>query len=114
MALNLGRLRHMVTIQQRVASEDAAGQPSSAWQEVATVWADIRLLSGLESIRANQDASIVRASIRIRHTQALQASLSPAMRVLHGTTVYQITAILPDLAARAHIDLTCEAVHGSV
>lgn len=32
------------------------------------------------------------------------------MRVLHGETVYQIKAVLPDEARRDHVDLVCEVV----
>jgi len=32
------------------------------------------------------------------------------MRVVHGSTVYEIKAALPDLQTRAYLDLVCEAV----
>lgn len=109
-----GKLRSRVIIQVRSTGADDAGQPVTTWQDYTTVWADIRLLSGLETIRADQGASITKASIRIRYTAALAAGITPAMRVVEGTTVYQITAVLPDVARHVYIDLPCEQVYGSV
>lgn len=99
-------LRHRVRIEQHTTARDAAGQPTNAWVTVATLWADIRLLGGLESIKAGAVTEKVRASIRIR----TRAGIDSGMRVVHGAKVYQIEAVLPDLEDRRHIDLVCEAV----
>lgn len=99
-----GRLKHLVTIQRRAKGSDAAGQPSTHWELVAKVWSDIRTTSGLESIKSGATTSLVQASIRIRW----RGDITSAMRVLHGTTVYEIKAVLPG-AGRDYIDLVCEA-----
>lgn len=100
------KLQYRVRIERRPAARDAAGQPIEVtdWPEVATVWADIRLLGGLETIKAGAVTEKVRASIRIR----TRAGLNSGMRVVHGAKVYQIETVLPDLADRRHIDLVCE------
>lgn len=94
-----------VTLQQPATGEDAAGQPSTSWSDVATLWANIRLQSGLETIKAGAEKSIVRASVRIRYRTGITAG----MRILHGTTAYNIEAVLPDPGKR-HVDLVCEVV----
>lgn len=99
-------LRHKVSIQAPSNSRDAAGQPIEGWAEIAAPWADIRVLGGLETIKAGAVTPQVKASIRIRYRTDIDAS----MRVVHGATVYQVQAVLPDLARRQYVDLVCEAL----
>ena len=101
-------MNRVVVIQTPTATQDAAGQPIPTWATLATVWANIRHLSGVESIKADAESSTVKASIRIRRGVAVDAS----MRVVHGATNYQIRAVVPDEIDRDKIDLVCEVVHG--
>lgn len=104
--MDAGRLSRKVIIEQHVAGQDALGQPTATWETVATVWADIRHQGGLESIKAGADTSIVKASIRIRYRNGINAG----MRVKHGSDIYDIKAVLPDAAKREHVDLVGERV----
>jgi SPP1 family predicted phage head-tail adaptor len=106
--LNAGTLNRRVTIRQQSTVQDEIGQPMQAWTDVATVWANIRHPNGSESIQADRDVSIVRASIRIRR----RTDVTAAMRVHHGAAVYEIKAVLPDEEDRDRIDLSCEVVNG--
>ena len=85
-----GDLNSRVTIRKRVGT-GSLGQPSNTWEDVATVWANIRHLNGAESIRAGAITSIVNASIRIRN----RAGVTAAMRVVHAGVNYEIQAVLP-------------------
>jgi SPP1 family predicted phage head-tail adaptor len=107
--LRSGSLNRRVILQQQSVTQDAAGQPVNTWVDVATVWASVLLLSGLETIKADRPASIVKASIRIRH----RAGVNAGMRVLVGTAVYEVMAVLPDESKHIHIDLACESRGGS-
>lgn len=100
-----GTLSQRIDIERRALGTDAWGQPVQAWEWVASRWADVRLLAGLEAIKAGADVSTVRASIRIRWLAGIDAG----MRVRHSGLIYNITAVLPD-PERAFVDLTCEAV----
>lgn len=101
-----GRLNRRITIQQRTATHDALGQPLETWSAVATIWADIRHPSGIETVKAAADISIVKASIRIR----FRSDITADMRVAHGADIYNIKAVLPDHAGREYLDLICERV----
>lgn len=104
--MDIGKLNCLVAIQSPSDAQDAAGQPTDAWSTLASVWANIRHLSGVESIKAGADASVVKASIRIRR----RTDVTAAMRVVHGSVVYQVKAVLPDEESREHVDLLCEVV----
>lgn len=46
--MQAGKLRHRVTLQGLVETQDpSTGAISKSWLDVATVWADVRFLSGL-------------------------------------------------------------------
>lgn len=104
--MQAGKLNQRVTIQKLTSGQDAIGQPVTTWEAVATVWANIRYKSGLETIKADAETSIAKASIRIRR----RTDVTAGMRVSHGTTVFDILAVLPDESSRSHVDLVCEVV----
>lgn len=100
------KLTTRLLIQRPLGGQDTSGEPIVGWQDVGRVWADFRLLGGLETIKADALVSIVRASARIRWRTDLDAS----MRVLVGADVYTVKAVLPDEAGRTHVDLVLERV----
>jgi len=104
--MQAGQLRDRVVIQQKTSGTDAWGAPlPEAWADYASLWSNIRHLSGTESIKAGADTSIVKASIRIRW----RTDITAGMRVLHGAAVYDIEAVLPG-ARREYVDLQAKRV----
>ena len=104
--MQAGRLNRRVTLQSPSQSVDEIGQPIPGWTDVATVWGDIRLKSGLESIKAGASVSVVQASVRIRYRSGVNAG----MRLVHNLVAYDIKAVMPDIGGREYFDLVCEAV----
>lgn len=102
--LQAGKLNSLVTIQKPGVGRDELGQPIEGWMDVANVWANISHKSGLETIRADAPVSSVRASIRVRYRTDMDAT----MRVVHGATVYDVLAVMPDATGRQYTDLVCE------
>ena len=102
--MTAGTLNSRVSIQQRTGAADALGQPTETWAELAAVWAEIRHPSGVQQIKAGAEVSAVRASIKVRQRD----DVTPAMRVVHGATSYDIKAVLPDEVGRAFMFLVCE------
>lgn len=101
-----GLLNRRVTIQKLAVGQDAIGQPVTTWTDLATVWASVVYLQGLETIKGDADTSVKKASIRIRR----RTDVTAAMRVLLGATVFEIKAALPDEQDRERTDLACEVV----
>lgn len=104
--MQAGRLNRRCQLQSPSQSVDELGQPIPGWTDVATVWADIRMKSGLESIKAGAPVSTVQASIRIRYL----AGVNAGMRVVHNLVAYEIKAVMPDVSGRVFLDLACEVV----
>lgn len=97
----------LVTIKAPPTAQDALGQPTGAWTTVATSWANVRYLSGSESIKAGADTASAKASIRLR---SYRSDITAAMRVELGATVFQINVVMPDEDGRQFTDLACEVI----
>ena len=101
-----GLLNSRVVVQQQSTTQDALGQPLNTWSTFATVWANVRHTSGVESIKADALTPVVRASIRVRY----RGDLTAAMRVVHGSTTYNVVAVMPDIGGKEYVDLACEVL----
>lgn len=99
-------LTSRITLQQRGAGVDALGEASGAWTDIATVWGEIRHLNGMETLKAGAEKSVVRASIKVNR----RAGITNGMRALHGTTAYDVDAVLPDEVDRRFMFLTCTLI----
>ena len=105
--MQAGRLNRRCTLQAPGTTQDELGQPIPGWTDVATVWGDVRLRSGLESIKAGAVVSTVQASVRIRYRTGITAG----MRVLVGSVPYEVLAVQPDVGGREYVDLVCQVVN---
>ena len=105
--MQAGRLNRRCTLQAPGTATDELGQPIPGWTDVATVWGDVRLRSGLESVKAGAVVSTVQASVRIRYRKGINAG----MRVLVDSVPYEVVAVQPDVGGREYVDLVCQVVN---
>lgn len=106
--MKAGQLRHRVALQDRVSTVDEIGQPSSSWLTTATVWADVRYLSGLSAIKSGADVSVSKCSIRMR-----QRAVNAGQRIVYGNEVFEIDAVLPD-GKREFVDCVARVINADV
>ena len=95
MALQAGKLRHRITIQQLMQGgyDPMTGDESNPdWEDVATVWAAIEPLSVREFIESKSKQVEVTARITIRY----RAGLTADMRIVHKGLVYNPQGFLTD------------------
>ena len=105
--MQAGRLNTRFTLQTPATGQDAVGQPTTTWTDLSLLWGNVRMVSGLETIKAGADTSVLKASIRVRAGIAFNAS---QRLVADDGTVFEIQAVLPDRATRQHVDLVCKVV----
>ena len=105
--MQAGRLNRRCVLQTPGTAQDELGQPIPGWTDVATVWADIRMKSGLEAIKAGAPVSVVQASIRVRY----RAGITAGMRIVHNLQAFNIVAVMPDVGGREYVDLIAEVVN---
>lgn len=116
MALAAGRLRHRISIQRPLNTQDpVTGEMSLTWEDVATnVAAEIAPLSVKEFIASQQMQSDITTRIVIRHRRGLTAD----MRILHSVNVYARDSagnLVPDSNGSSvvdHVDTTVYNPHG--
>ena len=66
------RLKDRVTLLQRQSGQDALGQPAQCVALTSPrLWADVRFVSGIETIKAGREISTSRASVRIRRRSGI-------------------------------------------
>lgn len=100
--MRAGMLRHRVTFQTKGGSAGAYGEPASTWSALAGVWARVEPLGGAEQFDAAQERVAIKTKITTRRIDTL-ASTTPfpeKMRILWGTRVYNIEALLNDKSDR--------------
>ena len=107
--MDIGKLNKRIVIQIQSATYDAAGQQVESWSTFATVWANIKHNSGLETIKSDALASSVKSSMRIRYL----AGVNAGMRVVYSGIQYEITAVLPHVNEKRYIDLICRIINGT-
>ena len=99
------QLNHRVLVEKPKQGKDAAGQPLKGWDPVGYRWADVKVLTGMATISAGAESSVVKAAIRFNHGTALDAS----MRITYDGVAYGIQAVLQD-ASRRYVDCSCQGV----
>lgn len=70
--MNIGKLRHRITLLRQVNEVNDYGASTQTWKRVATVWADVRPLSGREYFSAQQVQSEVTTQIWLRHIEGIK------------------------------------------
>ena len=103
--MKAGQLRHRCEIQTRLDTVDSIGQPSTSWLTTATVWADVRYLSGLSAIKSGADVSVSKCSIRMR-----KRAVNAGQRIVYGDEVFEIDAVLPD-GRREYLDCVVRVIN---
>lgn len=104
--MQAGRLNRRIIIQQKAVTQDPYGEEVVTWGTWKAVWANIRPMSGYQYLQASAqtvEAKVV-TEIRIRFLSGIN---NETMRVLHGTAVYEIEAVLHEEERRRQMRLMC-------
>lgn len=98
-------LNQRITLLRRATGVDSLNQPIDTWAALPDLFADVRFQSGMETLRAGAEVSVLRASIRVR----ARADIDSGMRARYLNTDFDIKAVVPDSADRRFMFLICEA-----
>ena len=104
--MDTGSLNKRIQIEKRGQEQDAAGQPVAGWVPHVKLWANIRHVNGVQTIKAGAPTTVLQASMRIRY----RTDVDESMRVIFKGKVYEIKAAIPDEVTREHVDLVCEVL----
>lgn len=110
--MRAGQLRHRVTIQYRTETQNATGEVTWTWSDLATVWASIEPISGREFFSSQQVQSSVTTRIRVRHRTDVNAKMrvkytrDPSSSPLK-VAYYAIEAVIPVQERHREVHLMC-------
>ncbi|MGE0187646.1 MAG: phage head closure protein [Hyphomonadaceae bacterium] len=109
MALQIGTLRHRVTIQAASEAQNAIGEMVETWVEYTTVWGRVEKLSGNRLFAAAQMEEPVTGVITIRYTDGI----TPKMRAVVGGKTYDIRHAIDRAGRRQALEImVSEALNG--
>lgn len=102
----IGPMRHKVVIEKLPDTDTQAtsGEVSSSFEELSTVHAAIRPMSGKEKERAQHLDAKVTHKITLRFLD----DVTPKMRILFGTRVFNIIDTLNIDERGRYLELTCQ------
>lgn len=85
-----GKLRHTVTLQSLVETQDSYGSAVQSWADYATVRASVEPLQGREYFASQQVRAEATTRFRIRYL----SGVLPTMRVVFDGRAYNIESII--------------------
>ncbi len=105
--MNAGRLRHVVTVQAAVDTQDqATGSIERTWSTLGTVRADVQPGSGRESVFGGMLLSEHDTVITVRYSP-LSAQITATHRLLHQGTIFNINRIAHKDLGQREIEIRC-------
>jgi SPP1 family predicted phage head-tail adaptor len=87
--MEIGKLRHRITLQQPVAGTNAIDEVTTTWADVVTIWGAVEPNTGTWYFAAKQANSKVDGRVRIRYR-----AVDPTWRIKFGDRYLSIISIL--------------------
>ncbi len=104
--MKIGKLRHRITIQEKVTVPDGYGGVTSTWKDMATVWSSVEPLKGRELYAAQQVKTELSHRVRIRY----MSGIKPEMRIAFDNRTFEIEAIIDPEERHESLELLCSEV----
>ena len=101
--MKAGSLRHVITLQEPVETQNDYGEPVTSWQDVLSCRASIEPLSAREFFASQQTKADVTHKVRLRYLPVV-----PTMRLLFGTRVFNISSALNREERGIELELLCK------
>ncbi|CDG86910.1 phage head closure protein [Xenorhabdus bovienii] len=101
--MQAGRLRNRITLQNFIQVNLPSGQRMEEWQDKATVWAEVKHISGRELLASGAALSEATVRIWLRY----RIDVTSASRIVFKGQVYDIQAVIPDVKC-TQLELLCK------
>ena len=106
--MDIGRFDKRITIQTRSATLDDYGQQIDSWSDLATLWANIKPISGREKLKAGQVDSILTHTVAVRYNVSLTPPrVVDAWRIVYNGRYFNITSSMDLNEDRKYIIFDC-------
>lgn len=97
-------MRHRLTVQEPVETQNETGEYDITWTTVGTVWGAIEPMKGRERLQADQIGAEMDTRIRIRWSP-LTETMNAKYRLVHQGVNYNIVSLAEYKFARDEIEV---------
>jgi len=104
--MQAGRLDRSIVIQKNTPTRSGTGAEKQSWATFATVWAEVKEVSGGETFRGAQIVAEATKVFLIRH----RTDLTTKMRISYDGDIYDIHK-MPELGRREGLIIQASAVN---
>ena len=101
--MRAGQLTQRITIQTFTETPDEYGESVKAWVDLASVWAEVKTVSGSEFATSEKLRSTEAIEVTIRY----RTDVSRLNRIVHDGQYYNITAAFDPYHKRDQLKLQC-------
>jgi SPP1 family predicted phage head-tail adaptor len=101
--VRIGKLRHLITIEQVAETQDTDGSAIETWSTFAAVQASIEPISGREYFAAQSTQADVTHRISLRYLDGV----IPKMRVKYGSRLFDILSAINVNERNRELQLMC-------
>ncbi|MFV1944192.1 phage head closure protein [Pseudomonas luteola] len=101
--MRAGKLNHLLTIQKVQRTQDRGGGFVETWVDMGKEWASVESISGREYLAA----AALQAQTTWKITLRYRDDLLNTMRLVEGSRIYEIEAVLPNDSLR-EVVLMCK------
>lgn len=88
-------MSYRITLQRQATTRDEVGQKANTWTRLGDAFCSIEPISGREFLATSGEQATVTHKVRMRARDDF--TLRPDDRVLYGTRVFDITAVLDEM-----------------
>ncbi|NRF91534.1 phage head closure protein [Paenibacillus frigoriresistens] len=104
--IEAGKLRHTITIKSLKPTRNSYGESTQEWVDFLTIRASKEPLIGNEYFNAAAVQSLVEIKFRARY----RSGITNAMRIHHGTEVYEILSAINVQSLNRELLIYCKLV----
>lgn len=101
--MDIGQLRHQVTIERPAETRGQMGSQKKAWAPICQTWARVQPLSG----RALEVAQALHSEVTVKITMRFRADVDGTCRVTYRGQVYAVQYVLNPEEANRELQLYC-------
>jgi SPP1 family predicted phage head-tail adaptor len=106
--MRTGLLRRRAQLQQRRSSTDAEGSPQEDWTTIRRIWCSIQPLAGAPTLTGGQQAVTITHQVTTRYRPDLAAVTGHDLRLVEGSRVLDVRAVLDEDERHRKLFLNCE------
>lgn len=98
------RMRHRVLLQSPATVSDGQGGVTTTWQNIATVWAEVKEKTASEYSQANKLTGSVVYEITVRH----RADILTATRIVYDSRNLNVTGVTDPTGVKRYLKINCK------